>query len=340
MVDIIIMKKEASDENIESVVKKVKNFGFDVIVARGTEKTIIGIIGDTRELSEENFIPMPGVVETIGIIKGYKLVSREFKPQDTSVVVDGISIDSKHLVIAAGPCSVEGKEQMIRTAEFVKNCGAKIIRGGAYKPRTSPYSFSGLGKEGLEILEEIKNKIGIPVITEVLAPEDVKIVGRVADILQIGARNMYNYRLLEAVGESGKPVMLKRGFQATINEFLSCAEYMLKEGNSNVILCERGIRTFDTEFTRNCLDLNAVPVLKKETHLPVFVDPSHGTGKRDLVIPMSRAAVAAGADGLIIEVHPEPEKALSDGFQSLTFNLFENLIKEIKPFAELMGRSI
>jgi len=340
MVDIIIMKKEASDENIESVVKKVKNFGFDVIVARGTEKTIIGIIGDTRELSEENFIPMPGVVETIGIIKGYKLVSREFKPQDTSVVVDGISIDSKHLVIAAGPCSVEDKEQMIRTAEFVKNCGAKIIRGGAYKPRTSPYSFSGLGKEGLEILEEIKNKIGIPVITEVLAPEDVKIVGRVADILQIGARNMYNYRLLEAVGESGKPVMLKRGFQATINEFLSCAEYMLKEGNSNVILCERGIRTFDTEFTRNCLDLNAVPVLKKETHLPVFVDPSHGTGKRDLVIPMSRAAVAAGADGLIIEVHPEPEKALSDGFQSLTFNLFENLIKEIKPFAELMGRSI
>jgi len=340
MVDIIIMKKEASDENIESVVKKVKNFGFDVIVARGTEKTIIGIIGDTRELSEENFISMPGVVETIGIIKGYKLVSREFKPQDTSVVVDGISIDSKHLVIAAGPCSVEGKEQMIRTAEFVKNCGAKIIRGGAYKPRTSPYSFSGLGKEGLEILEEIKNKIGIPVITEVLAPEDVKIVGRVADILQIGARNMYNYRLLEAVGESGKPVMLKRGFQATINEFLSCAEYMLKEGNSNVILCERGIRTFDTEFTRNCLDLNAVPVLKKETHLPVFVDPSHGTGKRDLVIPMSRAAVAAGADGLIIEVHPEPEKALSDGFQSLTFNLFENLIKEIKPFAELMGRSI
>ena len=340
MVDIIIMKKEASDENIESVVKKVKNFGFDVIVARGTEKTIIGIIGDTRELSEENFIPMPGVVETIGIIKGYKLVSREFKPQDTSVVVDGISIDSKHLVIAAGPCSVEDKEQMIRTAEFVKNCGAKIIRGGAYKPRTSPYSFSGLGKKGLEILEEIKNKIGIPVITEVLAPEDVKIVGRVADILQIGARNMYNYRLLEAVGESGKPVMLKRGFQATINEFLSCAEYMLKEGNSNVILCERGIRTFDTEFTRNCLDLNAVPVLKKETHLPVFVDPSHGTGKRDLVIPMSRAAVAAGADGLIIEVHPEPEKALSDGFQSLTFNLFENLIKEIKPFAELMGRSI
>ncbi|MCM8758905.1 MAG: 3-deoxy-7-phosphoheptulonate synthase [Candidatus Omnitrophica bacterium] len=340
MVDIIIMNRDASEENVNAVIQKVKALGYDVVVAKGTEKTIIGIIGDTRELSEETFISMPGVIETIGILKGYKLVSREFKSTDTSIYLKNVSIDSKHLVIIAGPCSIESRQQMFATATFIKNCGAKILRGGAYKPRTSPYSFSGLKKEGLEILKEVKQSIDIPIITEVLAPEDVEIVGEVADILQIGARNMYNYPLLEAVGKVKIPVMLKRGFQATISELLSCAEYILKEGNSNVILCERGIRTFDTQFTRNCLDLNAVPVLKKETHLPVFVDPSHGTGKRDLVNPMSKAALAAGADGLIIEVHPEPEKALSDGFQSLTFELFEKLMNEIKPFAALLGRSI
>lgn len=340
MVDIIIMNRDASDENINAVVQKIKALGYDVVVAKGTEKTIIGIIGDTRDLSDETFISMPGVVETLGILKGYKLASREFKSVDTSIVVGNVCIDNRHIIIIAGPCSVESKEQMSKTAEFIKNCGARILRGGAYKPRTSPYSFSGLKKEGLEILKEVKRNIGIPIVTEVLAPEDVDIVGEVADILQIGARNMYNYPLLESVGKSRKPVLLKRGFQATISEFLSCAEYILKEGSSDVILCERGIRTFDTQFTRNCLDLNAVPVLKKETHLPVFVDPSHGTGKRDLVIPMSRAAIAAGADGLVIEVHPEPEKALSDGFQSLTFELFERLMKEIKPLAALMGKTV
>ncbi|MCX7704631.1 MAG: 3-deoxy-7-phosphoheptulonate synthase [bacterium] len=340
MVDIIIMNRDTSEENINAVIQKVKTLGYDVIVAKGTEKIIIGIIGDTRELSEEIFISMPGVVETIGILKGYKLVSREFKSEDTSISVDNVKIDSNHIVVIAGPCSVESREQMFKTASFIKDCGARILRGGAYKPRTSPYSFSGLREEGLEILKYIKKSVGIPVITEVLAPEDIEMVGEVADILQIGARNMYNYPLLEAAGKSGRPVMLKRGFQATISELLSCAEYILKEGNSNVILCERGIRTFDTQFTRNCLDLNAVPVLKKETHLPVFVDPSHGTGKRDLVIPMSKAAIAAGTDGLIIEVHPEPEKALSDGFQSLTFDLFKELMKEIRPFATLAGKSI
>lgn len=340
MVDLIIMNRDTSEENVNAVIHKIKTLGYDVIVARGTEKIIIGIIGDTRDLSEEIFISMTGVIETIGILKGYKLASREFKSADTEIVLNNVCIDSKHIVIIGGPCSVESREQIFAAASFIKTCGAKILRGGAYKPRTSPYSFSGLKKEGLEILKEIKQRMDIPIITEVLAPEDVEMVGEVADVLQIGARNMYNYPLLEAAGKSRRPVLLKRGFQATISELLSCAEYILKEGNSNVILCERGIRTFDTQFTRNCLDLNAVPVLKKETHLPVFVDPSHGTGKRDLVIPMSKAAIAAGADGLIVEVHPEPENALSDGFQSLTFELFKKLMEEIKPFATLMGKSI
>lgn len=340
MADLIIMDGRCSEENVNAVIDKVKSLGFDVNLSKGSEKIIIGIIGDTRELSEEVFVSFPGVIDVISILKDYKLVTREFHPTDTLVIAGNVVIDSKHFVLAAGPCSVENYEQMLRTAVFVKNCGGKILRGGAYKPRTSPYSFVGLGKEGLAILKDVKKETGLPVITEVLAPEEVEIVSEVADIFQIGARNMYNYRLLEKLGRLSLPVMLKRGFQATISEFLSCAEYILKGGNNQVILCERGIRTFDSQFTRNCLDLSAVPVLKKETHLPVFVDPSHGTGKRELVIPMSRAAVAAGADGLIVEVHPKPEEALSDGFQSLTFDLFEKLIKEITPFVQIMGRTI
>ncbi|HOC02692.1 MAG: Phospho-2-dehydro-3-deoxyheptonate aldolase [candidate division TA06 bacterium ADurb.Bin131] len=340
MADIIIMDGKCPEENINAVIDKIKMLGFDVNLSRGTEKIIIGIIGDTRELSEEVFVSFPGVIDVISILKDYKLVTREFHPADTTVFAGNIVIDNKHFVIAAGPCSVESYDQMFTTAVFIKNHNGKILRGGAYKPRTSPYSFVGLGKEGLAILKDVKNETGLPVITEVLAPEEVEIVADVADILQIGARNMYNYRLLERVGRTSIPVMLKRGFQATIGEFLSCAEYILKAGNNQVILCERGIRTFDSQFTRNCLDLSAIPVLKKESHLPVFVDPSHGTGKRELVIPMSRAAVAAGADGLIVEVHPKPEEALSDGYQSLTFDLFEKLIKEITPFIHIMGRII
>jgi 3-deoxy-7-phosphoheptulonate synthase len=340
MVDIIIMSGNATEQQISAVIEKVKSLGYDVNLSRGKEKILIGIIGDTRGLSEETFISFPGVIDTISILRDYKLVSREFHPADTEIAFNNFTINSKHIVIAAGPCSVENKEQMLESAKFIKKCRAKILRGGAYKPRTSPYSFSGLGKEGLRILKEVKEETGLAIITEVISPEDVDIVEDVADILQIGARNMYNYRLLERVGKSKKPVMLKRSFQATINEFLNCAEYILKEGNTKVILCERGIRSFDSQFTRNCLDLNAVPVIKKESHLPVFVDPSHGTGKRELVIPMSRAAIAAGADGLIIEVHPNPENALSDGFQSLTFDLFEKLMEEIEKFATVMGKTL
>jgi len=335
MPDIIIMSGNSSDEEISSVIERIKSFGFGFNLSKGKEKIIIGIIGDTRRLSEEVFSSCPGVVGIINILKDYKLVSREFHSEDTSFCIGNALIDRNHLVVIAGPCSVESKEQMITTARFIHSCGGKILRGGAYKPRTSPYNFTGLGKEGLKILKEVKKETGISVVTEVLTPEEVDVVAEVADMLQIGARNMYNYRLLERVGKTDIPVMLKRGFQATIGEFLNCAEYILK-----IILCERGIRTFDSQFTRNCLDLNAIPVLKKETHLPVFVDPSHGTGKRDLVIPMSRAAIAAGADGLIIEVHPKPEEALSDGFQSLTFEMFKKLMEEVQPFAKIMGRVI
>lgn len=338
MADLIIMSAEATEEQINKVVEKIEGLGFGVHLSKGAEKTIIGIIGDTRGISDETFKIMPGVAEVISILREYKIASREFHPEDTIIEIDGIKIGEGTITIIAGPCSVESKEQLLKTAEYIKRNKAHILRGGAYKPRTSPYSFLGLGKEGLEILKEIKEELKIPVITEVLSTGEVEEISEVADILQIGARNMYNYRLLQKVGQINKPVLLKRAFSAKIKEFLSCAEYILKEGNKNVILCERGIRTFDTDFTRNTLDLSAIPVLKKETHLPVIVDPSHGTGRRDMVIPMSKAAVAAGADGLMIEVHPKPEEALSDGFQSLNFDLFKNLIDEIIPIIKALGK--
>jgi 3-deoxy-7-phosphoheptulonate synthase len=307
-------------------------------VSKGEERTIIGIIGDTRGLSDETFRILPGVSEVISILKEYKLASREFHKKDTIIEVNGVKIGEGYFVIMAGPCSVESKEQLLITGKFIKQLGAKILRGAIFKPRTSPYSFLGLGKEGLNILKEVKEELKIPIITEVLSPEEVDIVSEVSDILQIGTRNMFNYRLLQKVGKIDKPVLLKRNFSAKISEFLNCAEYILKEGNNKVILCERGIRTFDSEFTRNTLDLSAIPILKKETHLPVIVDPSHGTGRRDIIIPMSKAAVAAGADGLLIEVHPKPEEALSDGFQSITFDMFEDLIRELEPFIKIMKK--
>jgi 3-deoxy-7-phosphoheptulonate synthase len=334
------MDGRSTEEQVTAVIDKVNSLGFDTHISRGKEKILIGIIGDTRQVSEEAFISFPGVLEVISILKGYKLASREFHPSDTEVRIGQLVIGRNSLTIAAGPCSVENLEQMLAAAEAIKSAGGKLLRGGAYKPRTSPYSFTGLGEEGLKILREAKLRTGLPVVTEVLAPEEVERVSEVADILQVGARNMYNYRLLERVGRSNRPVLLKRGFQATIDEFLNCAEYVMKEGNPDIILCERGIRTFDSQFTRNCLDLSAVPVLKKESHLPVFVDPSHGTGRRDLVIPMSKAAIAAGADGLIIEVHPHPEQALSDGFQSLTPELFVRLMEEVRPYAAIAGRTL
>lgn len=339
MADLIIMSSKATEEEINKVVDKIKSLGFDAHLSKGAEKTIIGIIGDTRGVSDELFKLMPGVVEVISVLKDYKLASREFHPGSTVIDVNGVKIGEGTITLIAGPCSVESKEQLLKTAEFIKKAGGKILRGGAFKPRTSPYSFLGLGTEGLKILQEVKEITGIPVITEVLSSAEVEEVSEVADILQIGARNMYNYRLLQKVGKLRKPVFLKRSFSAKISEFLNCAEYILKEGNENVILCERGIRTFDSEFTRNTLDLTAIPVLKKETHLPVIVDPSHGTGRRDLVIPMSKAAIAAGADGLMIEVHPRPEEALSDGFQSLNFEMFSNLINEIKPVIQVLGKT-
>ena len=299
MADLIIMSSEATQEEVDKVIEKIKGMGFGVHISKGTEKTIIGIIGDTRGISDEVFKIMPGVADVISILRDYKLASREFHPEDTIIEVDGIKIGEGTITIIAGPCSIESKQQLLKTAKFIKEKGAHILRGGAYKPRTSPYSFLGLGKKGLEILKEIKEEVKIPVITEVLSTYELDEVGEVADILQIGARNMYNYRLLQKIGEMNKPVLLKRGFSAKIKEFLNCAEYILKEGNRKVILCERGIRTFDSDFTRNTLDLSAIPVLKKETHLPVIVDPSHGTGRRDMIIPMSKAAIAAGADGIM-----------------------------------------
>lgn len=338
MADLIVMSAKATEEDINRVVEKIKSLGFQVNISKGEEKIIIGIIGDTRGLSDENFKLLPGVVEVISILKDYKLASREFHPENTVIKIDGVEIGGEEFVMIAGPCAVESEEQVLKTAEFLKNKKCKILRGGAFKPRTSPYSFLGLGKKGLEILKYAKEKTGLLIITEVLSPEEVEMVAEVADILQIGARNMFNYRLLQRVGKIDKPVLLKRAFHAKISEFLNCAEYILKEGNNKVILCERGIRTFDSEFTRNTLDLTAIPVLKRESHLPVIVDPSHGTGRRDLVIPMSKAAIAAGADGLMIEVHPKPEEALSDGYQSLNFEMFEKLIEEIEPIIKTVGR--
>jgi len=340
MADIIVMSGKSTDEELSKVIDKIKSIGFDVNISKGKEKILIGIIGDTRGISDEIFRMMPGVIDVITILKEYKLASREFHIEESIIDVEGVKIGGNHFAIIAGPCSVENKTQLFNTAKFIKENGGNILRGGIFKPRTSPYSFLGLGKEGLRIIKEVKEEIKIPVVSEVMSPDEVEEIAEVVDILQIGARNMFNYRLLQSVGNIDKPVLLKRGFEAKISEFLNCAEYILKEGNEKVILCERGIRTFDSEFSRNTLDLTAIPILKKETHLPVIVDPSHGTGRRDLVIPMAKGAIGVGADGIMVEVHPEPEKALSDGFQSLTLELFKTMMKEILPFLKITGKII
>jgi len=338
--DLIIMSATATAEEIERVVQRVRKMGFDVHLSKGREKTLIGLIGDTRQVNDEIFSNMPGVLEVISILKDYKIASREFHPDDTVIDVGGLTVGSSRVCLVAGPCSIETKELLRETATRIKSAGAHVLRGGAFKPRTSPYSFLGLEEEGLRILREVGDEVGMPVVTEVLSPEEVEAVARVADIVQVGARNMFNYRLLQRLGQCGRPVLLKRGFEAKISELLASAEYILKGGNQRVILCERGIRTFDDRFARNTLDLSAVPILKRETHLPVFVDPSHGTGRRPLVIPMARAAVAAGADGIMVEVHPRPEEALSDGFQSLRVEEFTRLVEELRLVAEAVGRSV
>jgi len=340
--DIIVLKPKIKKEEINRIVKKLKSWGLRANLSKGTERTIIGVIGDTSKITEdeENSIrSIAGVEDVMRILKPYKLASRDFKSKDTTVNVRGNIIGGKKLHVFAGPCAVENKTLLINIGRKVKEAGATFVRGGAYKPRTSPYTFQGLGEEGLRYLADVRKETGLPVVTELMDPRDIDVVLKYADIIQIGARNMQNFRLLLDVGQCKKPVLLKRGLSATIKEWLMAAEYIMSKGNQQVILCERGIRTFETA-TRNTLDLSSVPVLKSLTHLPVVVDPSHGVGKMALVAPMAKAAVAVGADGLIIEVHMNPEEALSDGEQSLRPDDFEKLMKELKPIATAVGREI
>jgi len=340
--DIIVLNRKATEKNIAHLIKKLEAKGLKATVSRGTEKTVIGVIGDTSRITEdeENAVRvMKGVEDVVRILKPYKLASRDFKPQNTIIKIKGKIIGGKKIPVIAGPCAVESRAVMISIAEKVKAGGASFIRGGAYKPRTSPYSFQGLGEEGLKHLAEASKKTGLPVVTELMDPRDLEVMLQYTDVIQIGARNMQNFRLLLEVGMCNKPILLKRGLSATIKEWLMAAEYIMSKGNQEVILCERGIRTFETA-TRNTLDLSAVPVLKQKTHLPVVVDPSHGVGKWDLVAPMAKAAVAVGADGLLIEVHTNPENAMSDGEQSLKPDAFKKLMDELKPIAKAVGREI
>ncbi|MCL4490919.1 MAG: 3-deoxy-7-phosphoheptulonate synthase [Nitrospirae bacterium] len=340
--DIIVLKPDTSEENIRHILKKLESKGLKTNVSQGTERTIIGVIGDTSKVTEEEedaIRAITGVENVVRIVKPYKLASRDFKKENTEISVNGTVIGGRKIQVIAGPCAVENRTMMVDIAEKVKAAGATFIRGGAYKPRTSPYSFQGLGEEGLKYLAEASKKTGLPVVTEIMDPRDMDVIMEYTDIIQIGARNMQNFRLLLEVGSVNKPVLLKRGLSSTIKEWLMSAEYIMSRGNHEVMLCERGIRTFETA-TRNTLDLSAVPLLKQMTHLPVVVDPSHGVGKLDLIAPMAKAAVAAGADALIIEVHTNPEEALSDGEQSLKPGLFAKLMQEMKPVAQAVGREI
>ena len=325
---MIVMKKGASTAQIANVTARIEQMGCQAHISQGEERTIVGVIGNGRPLNREQLELLDGVEKTMTITKPFKRASREFHPRDTIVSVDGVNIGEQQLVVMAGPCTVESLDQMLETAHAVKEHGAKVLRGGAYKPRTSPYSFQGLGEEGLRILGKVREETGLRIVTEVMDPELVPLVTTYADILQIGARNMQNFALLHAVGKAHRPVLLKRGMMSTIEELLMAAEYILSHGNDRVILCERGIRTFES-YTRNTLDISAVPILKQLSHLPVIVDPSHATGKLELVEPVSRAAIAVGADGLIVEVHAHPEEALSDGAQSLKPKRFATLMRNL-----------
>jgi 3-deoxy-7-phosphoheptulonate synthase len=338
---IVVMKTGSQDKEIAVVMDRLHSLGLQGHLSKGVERTVIGVVGVTSAMPDlrERLELVPGVSEVVPITKPFKLSSREFEPEDTVIDVGGVKIGGKELVVMAGPCAAETREQVMSTARAVKAAGARILRGGAFKPSTSPYSFRGLGEEGLKLLAEAKEETGLPLITEVLTPQDVELVVKYADILQVGARNMQNFVLLDEVGRANKPVMLKRGLSATIQEWLLAAEYILAQGNRQLILCERGIRTFET-YTRNTMDVSAIPIVHKETHLPIIADPSHGTGKWDLVLPMALASVAAGADGLMIEVHPTPDTALKDGAQSLTFEHFGELMKRVIPVAEAVGRTV
>jgi 3-deoxy-7-phosphoheptulonate synthase len=333
------LRKGASQEEVQSVAGRIEEMGFKAHLSIGEERTIIGIIGDERPLSQAPLDLLPGVERIVPILQPYKLASRDFKQQNTVVEVHGVPIGSKDLAIIAGPCAVENREQLRETAQAVKASGARILRGGAFKPRTSPYSFQGLGVEGLKLLAEMRDEFDLGVVTEVMSPSDVEVVAKYSDMLQIGARNMSNFSLLREVGDAGKPVLLKRGMSATIQELIMAAEYVLAQRNYQVVLCERGIRTYETA-TRFTLDINAVPVIKQMTHLPIIVDPSHGTGKWDLVGAASKAAIAAGADGLIVEVHAHPERAMSDGAQSLRPEVFAQLMNELRRVAKAVDRTL
>lgn len=337
---IIVMKPGATPEEIHHVCEKVKTLGLTPHVSRGVERTIIGVIGEEEKVRAKPFEAFPGVETVTPIQKPFKLASRYFKPEATEFEMKhGVVVGGKKIVVMAGPCSVENREMLFKVAGEVKASGATFLRGGAFKPRTSPYSFQGLGEEGLKYLREAADEFELLVVTEVMDTRTVELVAQYADMLQIGARNMQNFDLLKEVGMSKKPVLLKRGLSATIQELLLSAEYLLSKGNFKVILCERGIRTFETA-TRNTIDINAVPVIKQETHLPVIIDPSHGTGKWEYVAPIARAAIAAGADGLMIEVHPNPEEALSDGPQSLLPEKFRQMMQEVRPIAKALGREL
>jgi len=336
---VVVMNLTAGPEQINAVQQRLEQFGFEIHIIRGVNRLVIGAVGDRRIISSLGLEAMPGVEKIVPIMKPFKLVSRESKGQSSLIKVKNVIIGGDDVVVIAGPCAVESREQLLTAARMVRQAGAVILRGGAFKPRTSPYSFQGLEEEGLKLLAEASAETGLVTVTEIIDEASLELARDYVDMIQVGARNMQNFRLLRAVGRSGKPVLLKRGLSATIEEWLMAAEYVISEGNENVVLCERGIRTFETA-TRNTLDLSAVPVVKGQSHLPVIVDPSHATGERKLVAPMSMAALAAGADGLLIEVHPEPDKALSDGPQSLTPEDFSSLMAELRRLAPAIGRRI
>ncbi len=338
---IIVLKPSATPAQKEHITKFLEEYHLKAVVSHGVERTIVGVIG-----SEENVLKakphveaLEGVESVVRILKPYKIVSREFKKENTIVDVKGVKIGGNEIIAFAGPCSIENKKMLTDVAIEVKKAGAKILRGGAYKPRTSPYAFQGLGEHGLEVMAEVGEEVGLPICTEIMDIRDIAKFEKYADILQIGARNVQNFSLLKEIGHCKKPVLLKRGMMTTITEYLQAAEYILSTGNPNVILCERGIRTFE-DMTRNTLDLSAIPLIKSLSHLPIISDPSHGTGKRDLVAPMAKASVACGADGLIIEVHQCPEKALSDGAQSLYPHMFKSMMDDLRPIARAIGREI
>ena len=336
---MIIMKANATPQQVEAVIASVKSAGLNVHLSQGVEATIIGAIGETHNIPMERFESLDGVDLVQRITQPYKLASRQFHPEDSVISMNGFSVGGNEIAIMAGPCSVESRSQIIETAIAVKEAGASALRGGVFKPRTSPYSFQGLGEEGLELLAEAREKTGLPIVVEIMSQVQLDVMVKYVDVLQVGARNMQNFNLLRAIGESRTAVLLKRGLSATVEELLMSAEYILAGGNTRVMLCERGIRTFETS-TRNTTDINAIPVLKNLTHLPVILDPSHSTGLANYVVAISRAGIAAGADGLIVEVHPDPAKAVSDGKQSLKPEAFAAMVKQVGQIAQIMGRSL